>query len=201
MTSLALPLSGRAQGLQQGGPVDFGSSPVGVPSGKISLNFNATVRTEISAVNVVTEGAGNLDFTLITQDCIGVQPPTATCLITLQFTPTQVGLRKGWLSLLDASGTIVNNVPLRGIGQGPLMLVTSPLSATATAILNGLTPATFLPTATVLDANGNLYLNDILNSRLLEVAPDGTTAVLGTVSGTNQSALAMNGLGTLFVSS
>ena len=40
----------RGQGLEQGGPVDFGASPVGTPSGKISLNFNATVRTQISSV-------------------------------------------------------------------------------------------------------------------------------------------------------
>ncbi|MBE7181637.1 MAG: Ig-like domain repeat protein, partial [Terriglobus roseus] len=160
-----------------------------------------TVRTEISAVNVVTEGAGNLDFTLMSQDCIGVQSPTATCLITLQFTPTQVGLRKGWLSLLDASGTIVNNVPLRGVGQGPLMVLTAPLSATATASVSGVLPNSFIPAATVLDGSGNLYADDILNSRLLQIAPDGTTTSLGTVDFTPQSSVAINGLGTVFVSS
>src|SRR5579875_1109258 len=189
-----------AQSLLQGGPVDFGPSPLGVASGRISLNFNATVRTQISAVNVVTEGASNLDFTLVNQDCVGVQAPPATCLITIQFTPTQVGLRKGWLSLTDSSGTIVNNVPLRGIGQGPLMVLTSPLAATATMSVSGVTPSTFLPTASALDGSGNLYVNDLLNSRLLMIAPSGAATVLGTVSGTNQSSLAINGLGTVFVS-
>ena len=201
IASLFGPVAVPAQGLLQGGPVDFGPSPVGSPSGKISLNFNATVRTQISAVNVVTEGASNLDFTLVTQDCVGVQAPPSTCLITIQFTPTQVGVREGWLTLTDSSGTIVNNVPLRGIGQGPLMLLASPLAATATLSASGVTPATFLPTASVLDGSGNLYVNDLLNSRLLQIAPSGTATVLGTVGGTNQSSLAINGLGTVFVSS
>src|SRR5579875_1509100 len=190
-----------AQSLLQGGPVDFGPSPLGVASGRISLNFNATVRTQISSVNVVTEGASNLDFTLINQDCVGQQAPPATCLITLQFTPSQVGLRKGWLSLTDSTGAIVNNVPLRGIGQGPLMLLASPLSASATTSVSGVSPTTFLPTGSVLDGSGNLYVNDIVNSRLLQIAPGGAVAVLGTVAGTAQSSLAINGLGTVFISS
>ena len=190
-----------AQSLEQGGPVDFGSSPVGASSGKITLNFNATVPTNISGVSVVTEGAQNLDFTLIQQNCVGEQAPPETCLITLQFTPSQVGLRKGWLSLTDSTGTIVNNVPLRGIGQGPLMLLTSPLSASATTSVSGPSPSSFLPTGSVLDGSGNLYVNDLANSRLLEIAPNGTATVLGTVSGTGQSSLAINGFGTVFVSS
>ncbi len=190
-----------AQGLQQGGPVDFGPAPLGSPSGKISLNFNATVRTNISSVDVVTEGAENLDFSMVTQDCVGVQAPPSTCLITLQFTPTQVGLRKGWLVLRDNSGTIVNNVPLRGIGQGPLMLLTSPLSATATTTVAGLTPPVMAPSATALDGSGNLYLEDFSNGRLLQISPGGTAVALGTIVGSPQSAVAINGLGTVFVSS
>ena len=196
-----LPRDFQAQSLEQGGPVDFGSSAVGVSSGKITLNFNATVPTNISGVAVVTEGAGNLDFTLIQQDCVGEQAPPETCLITLQFTPSQIGLRKGWLSLTDSSGAIVNNVPLRGIGQGPLMLLTSPLSAAATTSVSGPTPSTFLPTGSVFDGSGNLYVNDLTNSRLLKIAPNGTATELGTVTGTAESGLAINGFGTVFVSS
>ena len=190
-----------AQGLLQGGPVDFGASPLGVTSGRISLNFNATVTTDISEVDVVTAGASNLDFTLVGEDCVGVQAPPSTCLITLQFTPTQVGARWGWLALRDSSGTIVNNVPLRGIGQGPLMLLASPLSASATTVVAGLTPGSFLPTGSVTDGSGNLYVNDILNSRLIEISPAGIATSLGTVVGTDQSSMAINGLGTVFVSS
>ena len=195
------PVATRAQGLAEGGPVDFGASLVGTPSGKISLNFNATVRTVISAVTVVTEGAARLDFTLLNQDCVGVQLPSASCLITLQFTPTQVGARKGWLAIQDSSGDIVNNVPLRGIGQGPLMVLDAPLTASATTNIAGVTPSSFMPAASVLDGQANLYVNDLLNSRLLEIAPNGNATVLGIVTGTPQSSLALNGYGTLFASS
>ena len=81
------------------------------------------------------------------------------------------------------------------------MVLTSPLAATATTSVAGVTPSTFLPTASVLDGSGNLYVNDVLNSRLLAIAPNGSATVLGTVNGTNQSSVAINGLGTVFVSS
>ena len=189
-----------AQGLSPGGPVDFGSSNVGVPAGKISLNFTAVVTTTISAVNVSTTGAANLDFQLEGDTCIGVQAPPSTCLITLQFTPTAAGLRKGWLSVTDDSGNIVNNVPLRGVGVAPLMVVSSPVTPVATTAVAGLTPATFLPTASVMDGAGNLYFNDISNGRILEQLTNTAERTIGNLAGSTLSSMAINGYGTLFVS-
>ncbi len=191
----------RAQGLSPGGPVDFGSTPVGTAAGKISLNFTAVVTTTISGVQVVTEGAANGDFTLVGQNCLGTQAPPATCLITLQFLPTAVGLRKGWLSVTDSTGAVVNNVPLRGVGIGPLLVLTSPVTATATNQAPGLSPANFVPSASVRDGHGNLYFNDIANNRLLRQATDGTVTQLATLHTSSLSALAINGYGTLFASS
>ena len=134
----------------------FGSIAVGSSSpNNYTISFAATTTTTISSVIVTTNGAQNQDFGLVSQTCVGTLFPTNSCNVTVNFSPKQVGLRTGAISLINGSGVAVNRVFLHGIGLGP-QLVFSPVTATATTSI-GLSPSTFKTSTAVYDGNGNLY--------------------------------------------
>jgi sugar lactone lactonase YvrE len=189
-----------AQSLQPGGPVDFGPIAVGSASSSVTLTFSASVTTTITSVAVTTDGVSSEDYTLVSQTCVGTLNPPQSCSITMSFSPKQIGLRKGALSILGSGGTLSNRVYLHGIGLGP-QAVMAPVTSTATSSVAPLSPATFQSSAAVYDGGGNLYFNDFANGRILQLSSTGVYSVFATLSTTAQSSLALSGDGTLFVSS
>ena len=200
---LTLLLAGNfvtAHALQPGGPVDFGSIAIGSSSPNLTLTFSASVTTIIASVNVTTDGISGKDFVLVSQTCTGTLFAGQSCNVTVAFSPLQAGLRKGALSIVDNSGTGGNQLFLHGIGLGP-QIVFSPVAASALSTLATLSPSTFQSSASVFDGSGNLYFNDYLNSRILEETPTGAVSLVTSLAGTSHSAMAINGSGTVFVSS
>lgn len=189
-----------AQSLQPGGPVDFGSIAVGATSSTVTLSFSASVTTTISSVAVTTDGISGADYALVSQTCVGTLNPPQSCSITMSFSPRQIGLRKGALTILGSGGTLSNRVYLHGIGLGP-QAVMGPVTATAYPSVAPLSPATFQSSAAVYDGGGNLYFNDFANGRILELSSTGVYSLVATLPGTAQSSLAISADGTLFVSS
>ena len=196
----AAPGLASAQSLQPGGPVDFGSIALGSTSSTITLTFFANVTTTISSVAVTTDGVSGADYTLVSQNCVGTLNPPQSCLIMMSFSPKQIGLRKGALTILGSGGTLSNRVYLHGIGLGP-QAVMGPVTATATSSVAPLSPATFQSSAAVYDGGGNLYFNDFANGRILELSSTGVYSLFATLTSTAQSSMAISGDGTLFVSS
>ena len=210
-----------AQSLSPGGPVNFGSVDLqntSAPPTQLTFTGPTGSSTTISAINVVSEGVAAKDFTLHSAltspgntSCIG-QALTYPdeCIITLTFSPKQIGLRLGALSIVDSSNTVINLVSLSGVGVGP-QFVFQPATATTLDTASGLTPATFTAGASVEDPNGDIFFTDVANNRILEetsaglfsVVADGNTPV---ITGpllvlTSTSGLAIDGTGTLYVSS
>jgi sugar lactone lactonase YvrE len=196
-----------AQGLSPGGPVNFGDIDLQQTTSTF-LTFTAPIGgTDITSIAVVTEGVTGKDFAVTPNStCLGVLYSQQTCTIYLSFTPQQIGLRLGALSITDSAGTVVNLVYLYGVGVGP-QFVFQP--ATATAIDTASVVGSFKPSAAVQDPDGDILFTDVPNNRILEesattgafsilypVAPNVSTLALSDTSG-----LAIDGTGTLYVSS
>jgi sugar lactone lactonase YvrE len=189
-----------AQSLQPGGPVNFGAVALGKTSNTTILSFYASSTTTISSVVVTTDGASSQDFVLVSQNCVGTLLQFETCNITLAFSPLQVGLRIGALSIIEGDGSVGNRTYLHGVGLGPQLLL-GPVSATAMATVAPLSPSSFTPTTAVYDGAGDLYFNDIANGRILEQTFSGTLSTVANLVGGAQSAMTISGDGTLYISS
>ncbi len=201
-----------AQSLTPGGPVNFGSIDLQQTSTR-QLTFTGPqgTSTTIASIAVVTEGVANKDFTLVSDTLIGSGTSCTNtpltypeqCAITVAFSPKQIGLRLGALIITDSAGAQVNLVYLSGVGVGP-QFVFQPATATVLDTATGLTPANFTAGASVEDPNGDIFFTDVANNRILEETSTGAFSVV--YSGTpldlkNTSGLAIDGAGTLYVSS
>jgi sugar lactone lactonase YvrE len=206
--------SALAQSLTPGGPVNFGPVDLQQTATSVNLIFTAppVTGTTITAITAVTEGLTGKDFKVVPgSDCLGTLNPHDTCTISLTFTPEQIGLRLGALTVTDSTNTVVNLVYLYGVGVGP-QFVFQP--ATASAINTATTVGNFTPGSAVQDPNNNIIFLDVANNRILEESPATPPAtpvfsqiypVLPSTTSTltlnNNSGLAIDGTGTLYVSS
>jgi sugar lactone lactonase YvrE len=209
---VVLGTSAFGQGLSPGGPVDFGPVPLGTTVNK-TLTFTAPLGgIDVKSVDVVTEGATGLDFKRVSDPgCVGMLTYLDQCVITISFTPTQIGNRLGALTITNGADVVVNTVYLAGVGVGP-QFVFAPTTPVVTATSpNALTPgpAAFNAGAAVEDGNGNLFFTDPLHGRILErtpgilqTSPANTYAVVASGLTINaNSGLAIDGTGTLYFSS
>jgi sugar lactone lactonase YvrE len=192
------------QSLTQGGHVNFVSTNIG-STATSTLTFNAPLTSvDIQSVTAVTEGASNKDFKVVSNTCIGPLHLPETCTMELSFSPTQIGVRLGALTITDTGGVIVNTIYLSGVGVGP-QFVFAPTTAITTSTAAILTPtSSFTAGAAVLDGNGNLFFTDVQNNRILERSSTGVYSVVPTASiPTNSvpSGITIDGTGTLYVSS
>lgn len=197
-------VSAIAQGLSPGNPVSLGSVDLNHTATK-QLTFSTTPGgADIQSVTVTTEGVTGKDFKLLSDTgCVGNLPYPDQCTIIISFTPSQIGIRLGALTITNTSGTVVNLINLSGIGVGP-QFVFQPATVTTLATASGLTPATFTAGASVQDPNGNIFFTDVANNRILEESSTGlfTVAYSGSpLALTETSGLAIDGEGNLYVSS
>jgi sugar lactone lactonase YvrE len=128
----------------------------------LTLNYIANGTTTTSSINVSTQGAANLDFTLTSNSCIGTLASGSTCLITATFSPLAPGARWGAVQL-NGVGTVVANTFVHGEGKAPaiafgpgtqLTLPTSGLSA---------------PSSVTVDALGDVFIADRSNNQVYEI--------------------------------
>jgi uncharacterized protein (DUF1800 family)/sugar lactone lactonase YvrE len=186
---------------------DFGSINV-CPSGQntpgpcsqtLTLTYNVLADTTFSAiVNVVTQGAANLDFELGTgSTCSGAVTAGSSCGVSVIFTPAAPGVRMGAVQLSDSSGNLLVNTMLHGIGQGPVTAFQP--SAQMTLNITG-APSLNAPQGVAIDASGDVFIADTGNNRVVELSGTGVTQTsVGT--GLNQpSAVALDGAGNLYIS-
>jgi hypothetical protein len=165
LAGLLLPVSIYAQVTYTGTTAsqNFGSVNVGSPS-TVSLSFN--VAGTIGSVEVVTQGAPNLDFTDAgTGSC--TSGSTSACTVNATFTPIYAGLRRGavlFWSGANNSGSVIGKTFVYGVGNGGQIIYgTSPV---VTSISNGLGPWNN-PAAVTADGAGNLYVADAANWRIV----------------------------------
>jgi len=191
--ALGAPLA--AQSLLPSGPVNFGNVDVG-GTAKLSLTFSASSATAISSISATIDGISNHDFYVTQQNCTGT---VTSCSIQIAFSPYFTGPRHGYLALLGSSGNVVSHAYLYGIGVNGQVSYT-PSTVTATASAAALSPAAFSPATAVSDGAGNIFFDDIANSRLLKLSA-GAYSSMATLTGNARSALAIGGDGTVYASS
>jgi len=194
----------------QGKGCDIGAFEVAVPvptanvctagspapcSAMITLDYYIPSGTTLGTtpVNVVTQGAPGLDFTLASTTC-NSSVTAASCTVTVTFAPLAPGVRLGAVELNVSSGSPIPATPIYGIGVGPALAFTPGIINTVAGGGSGCggqtdsvgdgcpaSSASLHPTGTALDSAGNLYIADIDNQRVRKVDTNGNiTTVAGT---------------------
>jgi YVTN family beta-propeller protein len=162
----------------------------------ISLNYYLAATTTFGAIQVVTQGVPNLDFTLAGgSTCTGTVSGLSTCTVNVQFDPLAPGLRMGAVQLFDNLNNLLATTLVQGIGQGPAIAFGPGIQTTV--------PATGLgtPSDVKVDAAGDVFIVDGNNNRVVEVPASGPqiTVFTGNFALTNPRGVAVDGAGDVFI--
>ena len=184
---------------------EAGSVAVGTTSTTAAVTFNFNV-AETPASVVITEKNGSGDFSLATGTQCGVvvptpmtgQPPPTTeavgssCTVTLNFTPHTLGDVSASLLMQDATGNLIVQTPLHGIGLATQADV-SPATVTNFA------SALKTPSQAATDASGNVYVADSGLGEVVQYAA-GTAAAVSVGTGLKApTGVAVDGTGDVFI--
>lgn len=170
--------------------------PVGATSGPFQAVVTITRAGKAATVEVVTQGAPNLDFKEFSTTCtinasyaVGQQ-----CDVFWNFHPLSAGERLGAVVVKDSSNHVLGVSYLWGYGLAPLGLFSAP---TPTWTVNGFNN----PRGISVDGFGNVYVNDTGNQELREIpAGGGTPVTLASVPSYDGGATAVDGAGNIYVS-
>ena len=161
----------------------------------LALTFNMASNTIIGAIQVVTQGATGLDFSLGSGGtCTGTIAAGNSCTVNVSFAPLAPGLRTGAVELFDSSANLLATAPIYGIGQGPVIAFGPGTQTT----LNTGSYSLNQPKGVTLDAAGDVFIADTGNQRVVEVAANGTQHTVG-VGLNYPQGLAVDGAGDLFI--
>jgi large repetitive protein len=162
-----------------------------------TLTYDASSAVTIGSVNVLTQGATGLDFTLNSTTCKGDLSAGSSCAVTVKFRPKAPGQRLGTVQLIYSSGEIAArsaSTPVFGEGQGPAIAFGPGAQST---VGSGLTA----PLAVAVDASGDLFVADESEtgkgSVMKIAAGSGAQTTIASVG--DPTALAVDGVGNVFV--
>ena len=184
----------------QAPPTSVGSTS---PVQTTTLTFfeNAT----IGSINVLTQGAPNLDFEYVSGGtCTAGMPYTAgqTCTVNYTFSPTNPNTRNGAVVLYDTASpaNAAATHYLHGTGMGPQIIFTLTKSlalgsgaySSGTGFLN--------PDGIAVDGKGDVFVADTKDGTIREIMVGGAYQTVKTIAtGLGQpQGLAMDGAGNLF---
>jgi sugar lactone lactonase YvrE len=164
-------------------------------SNTLALTYNLATTTAFGAIQVVTQGATGLDFTLGSgSTCTGTISAGNSCTVNVAFAPRAPGLRLGAVHLFDNSGNLLATAPIYGIGEGPAIAFGPGTLTTVPA--SGLSSNT---QGVAVDAAGNVYIADYQNNKVMKVTPGGNQTTV-TASGLNgPNGVAVDGAGDVFI--
>ena len=156
--------------------------------------FNTAATTTIGVIQVVTQGVSGLDFAEAgAGTCTGTIAAGNSCTVNVSFTPVAPGLRLGAVELYDSNGSLIQTVPIYGVGQGPVAAY-SPATQT-TVPVSGIG----LPYQTVEDAAGNLYIADSHDAEVFKITPGGVQTTVPATGLNGPSSVAVDGAGDIFI--
>jgi hypothetical protein len=170
-----------------------GGGPAVTPS-PTSLTFgNTVVNTTSTGKNVTVTNSGNAtlniatittsgDFAQVasTKPCGSTLAAGKSCIVRVTFTPTQLGLRTGNITITDNASNSPQTVPLSGKGVPPAAL--TPGSATYAARTVG---TTSLPKVFTLKNYQTVTLNNIVISTTGDFSVSTTTCTTSLAAKTN----------------
>jgi subtilisin-like proprotein convertase family protein len=97
---------------------DFSSQRVGSSSAPQTFTVTNTGDAPLTITNASVIGSPSGQFTEVSDDCTGhTVAPSATCTVTLTFTPTRIGTHEAVLRFTSNAATSPDDVPLRGTGR------------------------------------------------------------------------------------
>jgi sugar lactone lactonase YvrE len=150
---------------------------IGSSSATQTVTLTFTAGANLAAIQVVTQGAPNLDFNFTSGGtCTAGTTYTAnqTCTVNVVFSPKFAGTRYGAVVLNDASGNVVANDYLQGTGTGPQIAFAPPIQSIVATGLD-------TPAGVAVDGAGNVYIADSDHGRLLKEIPAGSAFTQTTI--------------------
>jgi len=162
-----------------------------------TVPFSVETGTTITSINVLTQGAANLDFTVNsgTTTCAAeTYSSTTTCAIGVTFVPKFAGARSGAVIIEDGS-TVLATVYVYGTGTGPEVAFNPGIISSLGGGFSG-------PEGTAVDASGNVYVADWGNSAVKEMPLGCASASCVTTLGggfSTPSGVAVDGAGNIYV--
>lgn len=174
--------------------------PVGQSSSVQTATLQITTAGTPSAINVLTQGAANLDFTLVSGGTCATGTAYAasvSCTVEFTFTPSHPGLRIGGITLTAGTGTVLASAYISATGTAPQVA----FSGTAT-IANQLGGGFNSPWGVAADAVGNVYVGDYGNKAVEEVPAGCASSNCKVALGggfTQPTGVAVDGLGNVYV--
>ncbi len=178
----------------------FSNQPVGSPVSTQTFIFSVSQGTDISAVNVATQGNPTSDFQSGPgSTCLPQSYSTATdCKVVADFSPSHSGVRSGAITFVDGSGNPLLTSYLYGTGIASRLVA---LSASISTIVSGLP----MPTGVIVDGMGNLFVADGETYAVTEYSQNsGPVAQSGEVAINAVNApmgMAVDGAGNLLIAS
>jgi hypothetical protein len=178
---------------------DFGSVNIGTTSSSVPVTLTFTATGTLGNMAELTSGATGLDFasaaggTCTTGSSYSVGD---TCTVSVTFTPTLPGTRFGAIVLQDGSGIVMAISYLQGTGTGPEVGF---LPSTEKGIP---TSALSIPLGIAVDGNGDLFVADYGNNRVLKETLSGGSyaeSVISTSPLSGPRGLAVDGRGNLYI--
>jgi sugar lactone lactonase YvrE len=174
------------------------TEPVGTSSGTQTANIQMSSSNTLGSMSAVTQGATGLDFAIASGGTCAVGNSYSagqTCTVDYTFTPTAPGQRLGSLLIADGGGNVVATQFISGTGVGPQEVM---YPGTQTLVVNsGLS----YPRGIAMDGNGNIYIADSGNNRVVKETLSGGTYLQSKVwSGLNEPiGVAVDGGGSVYI--
>jgi hypothetical protein len=98
-------------------PAAFANQGVGITSSPRTPSLSNTGTGQLSGISVSIVGTNPGDFSISNNACGATLSAASSCIISVTFTPTAVGLRQATLQTVDSVGT--QTAPLSGTGFQP----------------------------------------------------------------------------------
>ncbi len=198
------------QQLQSSGG-NFGPVNVSSPAGPINMlfQFYGGVGTlSLTGTQVLTGGATGQDLADAgSGNCSTLNPYSAGdfCWVNVDFTPLYPGTRMGAVQLLGASGAVLANGYVNGMGMGPQInyqYIPQFFSNDVIRVAGSFSPYDLTnPFGVAVDYSGNVYVVDYNNNAVYkETLSAGTYTQSTVVTGLNNpEAVAVDGAGNVYI--
>jgi hypothetical protein len=170
--------------------------------GSATINISRT--GSLSAINVVTQGIPNQDFTLAAGGSCTVGTTYfagQTCTVAISFQPKYPGVRQGAVVLVAGDSSMIGSELLNAACTGATLVmvpevVINTIAGNGSWIYRGdgmraTWAQLYLPMGGAADAAGNVFISDSGNNRIRRV--DGTTQIISTAVGSGSSGFGGDG--------